>query len=390
MMFFLNLPKNANQQELDNLFKLINSNEFTSHAVSKAAFSKARKNLSHSAFIDLNHQLIDRFYSNSVIKKWQGFRLCAIDGSQFRLPNEPDIVQEFGWHKGKSSNKYCAMALSSMYYDVLNEMVIDSSLNPPHCSERELASQHLLHAEKNDLILFDRNYPVFWLYAQMESLGVHFCMRVRDSIDTIFKEFKESGKKESLITIRPNRNSINMCIKKGLPTAPLKVRLIRVELKNEVEILITNLTDKTQYPACLFKKLYHFRWGIEEGYKRQKIWLDIENFSGKSALSVKQDYYAKIVTLNLTAMMVNEGQRHADIKHEKRRLKYKINFAQALSKMKDNIVLFLLNADWKTRIDEFIKYIAATAEAVRNGRQFDRKKIHYNKRINHLCYKRCR
>jgi len=391
MMLFLNLTKNSNQQELDTIFKFKNSNEIASHSVSKAAFSKARKNLSYTAFVELNRHMVDDYYHlHSNIKKWHGFRLCAIDGSHFRLPNEPDVVNEFGTHKGKSYRKSCSMALSSMYYDVLNEIAIDSRISPSRTSERELASEHLPYADKNDLVLLDRNYPVFWLYAQLQSQGLHFCMRVRDNIDTLYKQFKESGKKECVVEVTPNNNSMRICKEKGLSKEPIKLRLVRVGLENEVEILVTNLLDKQKYPTCLFKKLYHCRWGIEEGYKRQKIWLEIENFSGKSALAVKQDYYAKMVTLNLTAMMVNASQNTVKDKHKTRRLKYKINFAQALSKMKDNVVLLLLNIDIKDRIQQLINYIASTVEAVRNNRQFVRKKHHYNKHINHLCYKRCR
>ena len=390
MMLFLNLKKGSNQQELDNIFKLINKQDFASHSVSKAAFSKARKNLSHTAFVHLNNQVVDDFYKHNIIKKWKGFRLCAIDGSQFRLPNEPNIVEEFGLHKGKGSNKSCSMALSSMYYDVLNEMVIDSCIKSPRTSERELAYQHLECADKNDLILCDRNYPVFWLHAQMSDQGFHFCMRARENVDTIYKEFKNSGEKERVVEISPNTNSIKICKEKGIPIEPVTLRLVRVELKDEVEVLVTNLLDKKQYPVYLFKKLYHLRWGIEEGYKRQKNWLEIESFSGKSALSVKQDYYAKIVTLNLTAMLVHESQKIADNKHNKRRLKYKINFAQALSKMKDNVVLLILNIDVKERISRLLTYISETVEAIRNNRKFEHRKNNYNKRINRLCYKRCR
>ena len=391
MMLFLNLTKNSNQLELDTIFRLKAGNDIVSHSVSKAAFSKARKNLSHTAFIELNRQLVDDFYRlHKNIKKWHGFRLCAIDGSYFRLPNEPDIVQEFGLHQGKSSAKSCSMAISSMYYDVLNEITIDSCISASRSSERELASEHLRHADKGDLVLLDRNYPVFWLYAQMQSQGIHFCMRVRDNIDTLYKAFKASGKKECIVEVAPNTNSKRICKEKGLSTKPIKLRLVRVDLNDEVEILATNLLDKQKYPVGIFKKLYHFRWGIEEGYKRQKLWLEIENFSGKSALSVKQDYYGKIVTLNLTSIMARESQIIVESKHKARRLTYKINFAQALSKMKDNVVLLLLNVNLKERIQQLVEYIASTIEAVRTNRYFARKRHHYNKNINHLCYKRCR
>ncbi len=133
--------------------------------------------------------------------------------------------------------------------------------------------------------------------------------------------------------------------------------------------LITNLTDADNYPAHLFKSLYHLRWGVEEDYKRLKQWVEIENFSGKSSLSVQQDFYAKIVATNLTALMTLGAQKITtkETKHLKHH--YQINFAQALSKMEHRIVHLVLNADSdiKLLIERTLRYISRTVEAVRTG-----------------------
>jgi hypothetical protein len=58
-----------------------------------------------------------------------------------------------------------------------------------------------------------------------------------------------------------------------------------------------------QYPYELFRKLYHCRWQVEEDYKVLKAWLTMENFSGKSVLSIYQDFHAKIFSKNLTSIL---------------------------------------------------------------------------------------
>ena len=40
--------------------------------------------------------------------------------------------------------------------------------------------------------------------------------------------------------------------------------------------------------------------------------MEIENFSGKSTLSVQQDFYAKIVASNLTALIEIPAQKKVD------------------------------------------------------------------------------
>jgi hypothetical protein len=49
--------------------------------VSNSAFSQARANLKHTAFIALNNRNIEIFYEDDDYQRYQGFRLLAIDGS---------------------------------------------------------------------------------------------------------------------------------------------------------------------------------------------------------------------------------------------------------------------------------------------------------------------
>jgi hypothetical protein len=67
-----------------------------------------------------------------------------------------------------------------------------------------------------------------------------------------------------VITLEPNQRSVEQCLGKGLPTQPLRLRLIRVELEDgEVEVLITNLMDEQAFPASEFKELYHLNGALK-------------------------------------------------------------------------------------------------------------------------------
>ncbi len=148
---------------------------------------------------------------------------------------------------------------------------MDASINPTKTSERECAALHLQHALPNDLSLLDRGYDAFWLYNLYHVKKQFFCMRTKINQGLQFKQFAESGKSQTIITLEPNKRSIEQCKEKDLPTTALTLRLVRVQLKNgETEVLITNLIDEQIFPAKEFKALYHLRWGIEENYKRSR------------------------------------------------------------------------------------------------------------------------
>ena len=180
-----------------------------------------------------------------------------------------------------------------------------------------------------------------------------------------------------MVIYRPNKSSIKTCKEKRLSTAPIALRLVRVDLPNGVEVLITNLMDSDQYNASVFKSLYHLRWGIEENYKRLKQWLEIENFSGKSVLSVQQDFYAKILASNLTQMLCCQAQRAIHKKTKNRKLSYQVNFAQGLSKAKHKLVrlIYHVQSGFKTitqQMDQLIESMSLSPTAVRKNRSFSR------------------
>ena len=375
MLYLLNLRKHSNQVELDQFFKTLNAGKEAAQIVTKSAFFQTRKQLSHTAFTSLNQEIIDAVYKRPKhLKTWKSFRLCAIDGTSLRLPNTPDITRHFGIQKGRAGQTGCTMGMASVFYDVLNHLVIDSCIHPRSKSEKSCIGDHMEHASENDLIIYDRGYPAFWLYAFHIKHKHSFCMRAKTQQSLVVKDFIKSNKKQAIVTIKPNKPSIQTCLDKGLSSAPIKLRLVRVDLPNEVEVLITNLMDTEAYEAGIFKSLYHLRWGIEENYKRLKQWVEIENFSGKSALSVQQDFHAKIIASNLTALMTMAAQKEVDKRTRELRLSYQVNFAQALSKMKHQLVTFIRHTPegFLLNINRAISYIATTVEAVREGRSAPR------------------
>lgn len=388
MMHCLNLIKGSTQQELDNTLQLIHPNT-RRRFVTPSAFTQARQKFSHTAFTELNQHIVQHFYQQFDLKTWHGMRLCAIDGSQLRLPHEVDLIREFGVRLGRPEQRAVPMAKASLYYDVLNQLILDAGLFPTHTMDRDCVGQHLDHAQKNDLILFDRGYPAFWLYALLQQKQLAFCMRAKTRQDIFVRTFLRSRKQQAVIELAPNREALIHCQTHKLPVVPIRLRLVRVKLKTETEVLITNLLDSEDYPASVFKDLYHQRWQIEEQYKRQKQWLGIENFTGRSVHVIRQDFHAKQVAHNLTAMLVHASQTRMEQQPVKK-YPYKINFAQALSHMKNSLVMLLLNLDLAQRIKTLLHYFSRATHAVRAERQFKRDLSCVHVNVRHMAYKACR
>ena len=371
----MNFVKGSCQDELDKFFQAINQTEVAKRVVTKAALSKARLKLKFEAFIELNRQLNGFFYKHFPKKTWRGHRLVAFDGSTLRLPDKQEIADHFGtWKGGKGES--CPLARVSQMFDPLNKISIDAVIAHNKTGERELAEKHCLHLKPNDLSLHDRGYPAAWLFKLILSRGAHVCARISLKQWKIVKKFYHRGLKDKIVELPITGRSKKKCLELGLDTKPIKLRLIRLELETgEVEILITSLLDVNLYPHEVFMELYQQRWPVEEDYKSMKCWVEVENFSGKSVLSVYQDFHAKVFSKNLTSALAFTTQETVVQNHPNRKYTYQINFAQALSKTKNVIVLLFQRTKKKVLqlISELQQIFSQTIEPIRPGRKYPRK-----------------
>jgi hypothetical protein len=372
----MNMNNKSYQDELDRYFQAVNHTEVAERVIYKSSLSKARAKLKYEAFIDLNEHLTDHFYKYFQYEKWYDFNLLAIDGTTARLPNKPVIKDHFGVWNSNKGEEPCAKARVSQMFDVKNKITIDARIHPKGVGEREIAAYHFLKLQPDDLLLLDRGYPAYWLFQLALSMGANFCARISYKTWRVVQKFYESGLKEQIVKLSPSSVSLWKCHEMGLDKMPLKVRLIRVELASgETEILVTSLLDMDRYPHHLFSELYHCRWPVEEDYKTMKYRLQIENFSGKSVLSVYQDFHAKVLSKNIVAAVA--GTTKSDIQKKSEHLKFvhQLNVAQALSRMKNTIVLF-----FKRSYDVMVEHVEKvrtifiqTTESVRPDRKFPRR-----------------
>ena len=388
-LFLLNLVKRSTQDELDEFFKAIQNKKIATRVVTKSAFTQARRKLDYKAFIELDQTQTAYFYEHGKPHRWHDLRLLAIDGSMSDLPLNEVVSIHFGvWHPNAGGT--CAKARVSQMFDVLNKVTVDALITPKSEGERALAAKHLVHAKSGDLLLMDRGYPAFWLFAAILKQDAHFCARLTVSKWAIAQKFVASGQKEQYVYLRPWPAAKKQCEERGLPTDAIRARLIRVELPSgEVEVLITSLLDGTRFPVSLFQCLYHQRWPVEEDYEVLKSRIEVENWSGKSVQAVYQEFHAAVFTKNVTAILAQPAQQEVTQQSRSRKHEYQINMTNLISKMKDTVVYLLRDADIRPLLQALWQQMVKTIEPIRHGRTFPRKKGVKRKRFP-MSYKAAR
>lgn len=352
-----------------------------------SAFTQARSNLRHTAFIALNEQgVVNPFYADGIFKRWHNYRLFAVDGSKIALPSSKDIRDEFGAFTttdkyGELNGEYNA-AMASVLYDVLNGIPVDSKLAGCRCNELELAKEHLKHIKEGDLLLADRNYPSYEFLASVLAHSGDFVVRCsRASFREARQMFGDADAVSRVITITPHHSNSKRIKDLGLPSE-LRVRLVRVMLKTgEPEVLVTSLLDE-EISAHDFKELYNLRWKVETYFHRLKTHLNLENFSGMTPESVKQDFYATVFLSGLEAVLVADAQEMLDSKVCKN--SQQVNHAVSFNVLKTNI-MELLNSksDLRSVVAKMTALFLASPIATRKGREVSRKVVTPNRALNY-------
>jgi hypothetical protein len=381
-LILMNMLKGSLQDELDHFFKAVNGAAVGLREVTKGAFCRARKRFRHTAFVELNRELVAHRNETAGCKRWNGLRLLAVDGSTMRVPDNAETRGHFGLVHSATADAM-PMARVSCLFDLLNNLSVDAEIGPHAVGEREMAGAHLAHAGPGDLMLCDRGYPARHLFAMIRNAGADFCARMPLDTWEAVRRFAKSGMAERVVRVKPG----------GVHQArhqAVKLRLVRVELENgTTEILATSLMNRERYPAAVFGALYHLRWGIEENYKRWKRRLEIENWSGKSVESVLQDFHAKALAMNIAAAMAAQADDIVQEISSHKIHSYKTNITQALSRMKGAAVWLFLKTDPLAMLRDMIDMLVKTVEPIRTGRQFPRKHRNGGK-LFHPGYKPCR
>lgn len=355
-------------------------------SITAGAFTKARKKLKHSAYTELNEDIINIYYKDQNIKRLFGFRILAFDGSKITLPDTIEVKQKFGSkpignHTGQDLGEYSRATFQSCY-DVLNNIAVKSSLGHGSSYEVDLTEEMIPTLKSDDLLIFDRGYASYPFMARLIEERKHFIIRCSRASFTAVQNMFDDDSPESMTVLLNVSHRHNKKIKRlGLPFI-IKIRLIRIILSSgEVEVLATSLIDEAAFSEKDFKHLYSLRWGVETFFSKIKGRLALENFTGKTVESIYQDFWSTIFISNLETIMIEDIEEKMNTNnHHKNK---KVNKAVSFNVIKNMAFEIFFNEPNKDKVtDKLTKLFVMNPIIVREDRQVPRKKISNTQSMN--------
>jgi hypothetical protein len=344
---------------------------------SKQAFSQARLNLSYTCFQDLNDRALQTFYNEDRKGIWKGYRLFAADGSTIRLPESTDTLSHFGrWDRGgENRSENCPIVgRISEFTDIASSLIVSAALVPWGIGEQKLAEGQLrlivekmrAWGEKKLLFVYDRGYPSKDFFALHHELGADFVFRIPRSFNNQIDVLMKSDGADQILQLHEE-----------MP--PLRISVYKLP-SGEKEALLTSLTDQKYITYEDLFEIYGMRWrAMEEGYKRQKVQLELQNFATKSTMGILQEFWAAIYINNVIAISCYELEGPELPGHD---AEYRLNRSVLFGSLREDVLKTLTSEmSAKSFLEKFSKLAARAKVPIHPGRQFSREGLGKPKRF---------
>jgi hypothetical protein len=313
--------------------------EYSDSMPCKSAFVQARHKILPEAFSHVFYEFTKELPKH---KKYKGYHLLSVDGSSlniFRNSKDEDTFID-----KKDSKGYNEMEISAMY-DLLNNVYTDAVLQGVnHKDERGALINMIPNVSENSIVIADRGYESYNVFAHFEEANQKYVVRVKDIESNGILSGFTLPKGEFDMTVTVNISKFQKKKIKSLsnykfspscsrfefsnvdnPVYSLSFRIVRICYdKDKYQCMITNLPE--EFTPDDVKYLYKLRWGIETSFRQLKYAVGLSNFHAKKKDSIIQEIFARLTLHNFcesivqNAILINQSTKH----------NYKINFTRAV------------------------------------------------------------
>ena len=354
----------SNSIESYDFYKNFKNND--TDTITASAIGQKRAYIMPEVFIDLNKKFVDGIYADTTgLPKFKDYTIISCDGSDLALPNSAEVKEAFNIPHIAFSKNYLARRKVSCTVDSYTRLILDCTLNPKGSSEPELAIEHIknlserINLEKT-ITLYDRGYNSIKLILEHFIHGSYFV--IRSKISTFKNERKLMESNDEIIQISLAQKRTGSIedddgeIEDFLKNTPyINLRITEVELESgETECLLSNLPID-EFTASDLKELYNKRWKIETTFDFLKNVVNIENFTARREMLIRQDFYASILFYNIS-MALKQYVEYCERIANRLKKDYAINYNVTAGILKEEL-WNILQLPSKSRIKKLLQTI---------------------------------
>jgi hypothetical protein len=282
-------------------------------ALADSSWADRRAHMPWTIFAELMRRLLrPRATRRQPDAFWRGWRVLALDGTQFSLTNTPQISARVVKARTRRGRAAFAKLTTAVLLEVGLHNPIAAAVGRDGDSEWALAHRLLAQLPTRALLLGDRLYGVAAFVAQAQAacarVGSHFLLRARASTTTarVRRRLPDGTR---LVTIPLHARTRPAHIVRWLEVREIRVQVARPGHRAHVLRLWTSLTDPTLAPGMALAQLYAQRWEHELYFREIKRVLRRTDLLQSHTLETGAQEIAVLVLVS--ALLAIERQRAA-------------------------------------------------------------------------------
>lgn len=360
ILYNLNKKGLTSKMEIEEFTEQVNMMDISAPAV-----LKQRLKLNGKIYLDMLQENLKGFYTEfkNEVKLFNGYIVCAIDGSDFEIPN---TIKTRSKYNILHQNECVARASISNMFDILNHFVMDTIIEKYDSSERKMAKQNLKNIKNLNLPyptirVMDRGYTSLPDMYYSNKKNDKYLIRLQN------KDFKNQIEKmesnDEIITIPYEYNRVRY-YKNDYPEFYQKMEETKENIKLRIVIvpnddgekirLVTNLSNE-EFSYDEIVELYKLRWNIELNYHCLKESLKIETITSSNEIIIEQDIYSQMLVYNLIQAFKQDAERNIDQSKYKNEMKINMNMAIGFVKKALLKIILESNNELKDKMFEILE-----------------------------------
>jgi IS4 transposase len=244
--------------------------------------------------------------------RWKGRAVFRIDGSTVSMPDEPSLVETFGYAKTRHGPSRFPVGRVTFIELAGVEVIWNYRLDEYTCDEDSQLHDMWHTLPTGCICLMDRKFCSFYNLAKLRQrrIGVVCPLHQRRDPQKLIRQGRALGPREWLV---PLDLAPQLRRRYDDPSLPDRhwVRLIRVDFwrgsHRHTLWVVTTLLDPVEYPADQIADLYRRRWEIETRIGSLKTTLEMNVLRSKSPQAVYREVAAIILGHNLVWRRIHEA-----------------------------------------------------------------------------------
>jgi len=251
--------------------------------------------------------------------QWNGRSVFIADGSTVSMPDEPALVEAFGYAPTKHGPSRFPLARATFIELAGLDVIWDYRLDDYRTSEDEQFEEMWPSLPNGCIVLADKKFSSFYVLAKLRQrrIGVITLLHQRRNPYKLIRKGRQLGPNDWIVYLDLAGQSRR---KYNDPTLPqrLAVRLIRVRFRRgsrrHTLWMVTTLMDLVLYPPRQIAAGYRWRWDVEPRIGSLKTTLEMNVLRSKKPQSARREVASIILGHNLVWMLIHEAAESSGAK----------------------------------------------------------------------------